>query len=115
MKKSEQVFYNGVCSEYNTAMREFDRLKTIRRNLGKGLKPVRLRHCKAWVYETENFYLLQSYNTIVAAIDKRYNVLYDFLRVVYGYTATSAQHIAKFSHDYSTTRYGCEERYTWRP
>ena len=46
------------------------------------------------------FYALRSYRTIVAIIDCRTNTLYDFLRYVYGYTATSAQHIAKFACDY---------------
>lgn len=60
----------------------------------------RLRSCKAWVYETESFYLLESYRTVVAVIDKSTNDLYDALRTVYGYTATSAQHISKFRTDY---------------
>ena len=40
--------------------------------------------------------LLRSYNTIVAIIHKADMQLYDFSRYVYGYTATTAQHIAKF-------------------
>lgn len=46
----------------------------------------------------EVVYVLQSYNTIIALISG--NVMYDFLRYVYGYTATSAQHIVKFRSDY---------------
>ena len=63
-----------------------------------------LRNCQAYVAETENFYILRSYNTIVAVIRKKYGQSYDFLRYVYGYTATSAQHISKFIHDYGDTR-----------
>lgn len=59
----------------------------------------RLRTCQAWIYESENYYFLKSYNTIVAIIYKRTNTLYDCLRLVYGYTSTSAQHISKFAHD----------------
>lgn len=70
----------------------------------------RLRTCQAKVLETEHFYILQSYNTYVAAIHKNTHEMFDFLRYVYGYTATSAQHIAKFAHDY-----GAETRYTYRP
>lgn len=70
----------------------------------------KLRNCKACVWETEHFYILQSYATMVAAIDKETNVMFDFLRYVYGYTATSAQHIAKFANDYHAT-----SRYTYRP
>lgn len=69
-----------------------------------------LRRCQAHVMKTAHFYVLQSYNTIVAAIDADGN-LYDFLRYAYGYSATSAQHIAKFYHDYS--QHGA--MYTYRP
>lgn len=78
----------------------------------KGL-PIRLRYCTAEVYETANLYVLRSYNTIIAAIDKRTDTLYDFLRYVYGFTSTSAQHIAKFRHDYGAGKWGVsyEKRY----
>ena len=64
----------------------------------------RLRTCQATVYAYENekgrVYILKSYNTIVAAIGAS-GRCYDFLRYVYGYTATSAQHISKFFKDYA--------------
>lgn len=63
-------------------------------------KVAKLRTCKAEVYETYGYTYLKSYNTIVAAIGHDDNICYDFLRMVYGYTATSAQHISKFMHDY---------------
>lgn len=59
-----------------------------------------LRTCKAAVYETKNWFILRSYRTFVAAINKNTCIAYDFLRDVYGYTATSAQHIRKFFVDY---------------
>lgn len=65
------------------------------------LTPKALRSCNARVYETENWYILQSYNTFVCVICKFGFEIYDLLRVNYGYTATSAQHIAKFIHDYT--------------
>lgn len=77
-------------------------------------EPNRLRTCKAAVFETDNYYVLQSYATLVACIDKRTNTLYDMLRKVYGYTSTSAQHIAKFSHDYAKGFFGCDTIYRWR-
>lgn len=61
----------------------------------------RLRTCSAWVYETENFYILKSYNTFVASYNKETHEFIDFLRYVYGYTSTSAQHIAKFHNDFA--------------
>ena len=70
----------------------------------------RLRSCNACVWETKHFYILQSYATMVAAIDKESNTMFDFLRYVYGYTVTSAQHITEFARDYRAT-----SRYTYRP
>ena len=73
----------------------------INDDMAKGLHKVgRLRTCKATVYETSHYYVLASYNTFVAAINKDSGIMIDFLRYVYGYTATSAQHIAKFRNDY---------------
>ena len=60
----------------------------------------RLRSCRAYVHDTPNFYVLQSYNTLIACIDKRTGILVDVLRTEYCYTATSAQHITKFASDY---------------
>ena len=68
-----------------------------------------LRSCTAEVCETDGYFLLRSYNTIVAVVEKSTGIYWDVLRMVYGYTATSAQHIAKFSNDY-----GNGKRYTWR-
>lgn len=59
-------------------------------------KPVRLNKCNAWMYETENYIWLKSYKTVVAYYDKRNEEVIDALRLVYGYTATSCQHIWKF-------------------
>ena len=74
-----------------------------------------LRNCQAKVYTSERFYVLQSYNTIVAFIDRETDTLYDVLRFVYGYTATSAQHISKFEKDYCDSTWGCTNRMIWRP
>lgn len=92
MKKAEQAIINDdVINVYNDLTSAIDKY---------GLQPLgRLRNCNAKVYRTFGYYVLVSYNTVVAAIDND-NRLYDFLRYVYGYTATSAQHIAKFRNDY---------------
>lgn len=78
------------------------------------VKGKRLRSCTAMVFETEGFYILKSYDTYVACICKYNDTLYDALRIVYGYTATSAQHIAKFAHDYGAGKWGVTERITGR-
>ena len=74
----------------------------------------RLRTCQAYVYETPSFYVLCSYKTVVAIIEKSTDTCYDFLRAVYGYTNTSAQHISKFDKDYGRGIWGCKERVTYR-
>lgn len=110
MKREDQLKINEmVLKKYNDAMVELDEWMT-RRNPYMA----RLRSCQAWVIETHNYYFLESYNTVVAFIDKRDDVLYDVLRLVYGYTSTSAQHIAKFSNDYSRSWVSETVRYTWR-
>ena len=67
----------------------------------------RLCYCRADVtcYEYANkdsIYILRSYNTDVAVVIINSGCIYgvDMLRYVYGYTSTSAQHIAKFFNHY---------------
>lgn len=97
MKKIEQNAINAAVENAMDAMdylaRQPEKLDIIRR---------RLDYCNAEVLtvcsrETGEIFgeMLKSYNTIVAFADCYGNV-YDFLRKVYGYTATSAKHIAKF-------------------
>lgn len=71
----------------------------------------KLRSCSASVAETDDFFILKSYNTIVAFINKYTGQKFDVLRWVYGYTSTSAQHIAKFFSDYGDYRVST---YTYR-
>ena len=109
MKREEQLKINKMVSKkYEEAIVELVQWRT------KNPYMVRLRTCQARVVETHNYYFLQSYNTIVAFIDKRDDTLYDVLRLVYGYTSTSAQHISKFSNDYSRSWVSGSVRYTWR-
>ena len=58
------------------------------------------RHCKATVGWIGKYIYLRSYDTVVAFINSVTGEGYDILRTEYGYTATSAQHIAKFFNDY---------------
>ena len=106
MKKSEQININNECLnaiEYFNTHRECQ------------IETKRLRSCTAEVMETESYYVLRSYNTMIAFIDKSTDTLYDVLRYVYGYTSTSAQHIAKFSHDYGRAKYGCSRELRYYP
>ena len=105
MKKTEQKVINvRVLGTYFTCKEEIQTLRAYQSG-------ERLRHCTATVIRGNNGWFLKSYHTIVAYIPFKpvvhplygnieSGVCFDFLRYVYGYTATSAQHIAKFAHDY---------------
>ena len=68
----------------------------------------RLDYCQARWYKTGGYIFLVSYYTCVAFIDENGN-MYDILRLYYGYTATSAKHIAKFRNKFSHV-----SEHTWR-
>lgn len=101
MKKSEQRITNEKVRDF---MRENPDLLSA-----YGIHEWKQLHsCSAEVANVGCFWVLKSYSTVIAVIDKRTHTLYDFLRYVYGYTSTSAQHISKFARDYSaenTLRY----------
>ena len=61
----------------------------------KGKKLCRLYSCNAEIWGYMGIIALVSYGTPIA-VYTRDGSLYDCLRVVYGYTATSSQHISKF-------------------
>lgn len=63
----------------------------------KGEKRCKLYSCNAEIWEYKGFLALVSYRTPIAVYAPDNATLYDCLRIVYGYTATSAQHISKFS------------------
>lgn len=55
----------------------------------------RIGYCQCGYIVWGSYVFLVSYSTLVAYIDSD-GVLVDILRLVYGYTPTSAKHIAKF-------------------
>lgn len=59
-----------------------------------GKRRCKLYSCNAEIRECAGVLVLVSYGTPIAVYTD--GALYDCLRVVYGYTATSAQHISKF-------------------
>lgn len=104
MKKQEIINENAIVL---CALSNFDAALENDRKYLSDLKFTRLRTCSAKVATFYDYTVLVSYNTMVAFIKD--GILYDALRYVYGYTSTSAQHIAKFANDY-----GAKERHTWR-
>ena len=73
----------------------------------------KLRSCSAKVYVSDDYFVLKSYETVIAVIDRKTNICYDFLRLAYHFTMTSAQHVSKFIHDYTPYPWN-SKRYTWR-
>lgn len=106
MRKQDQITMN---KEVENAIDLFNKQGGVDHKQGK-----RLRSCTAYVYESDKYYVLRSYNTTIAFIDKATDTLYDFLRLVYGYTSTSSQHISKFSKDYGCGKWGCTHTLTYR-
>lgn len=98
MKKSERITMQKAINETVEVART-NALTELTETQDYGF--TRLRSCRAYVITTPGYYILQSYHTIVAVINRSTGACYDFLRTAYGYTATSAQHIAKFRSDYS--------------
>lgn len=64
-----------------------------------------LYSCNAEIWEYNGFLALVSYGTPIAVYTPDNATLYDCLRIVYGYTATSAQHISKFSKWLAMNKY----------
>lgn len=102
MKKAEQIEVNSFVESVCVNVSEY-----VNSNRAECLG--QLRSCSATVYYYNQHFILKSYNTIVAAITPDKECV-DFLRYIYGYTATSAQHIAKFFADYAPQN---APRYTW--
>lgn len=75
----------------------------------KGEKRCKLYSCRAEIWEYKGFIALVSYSTPVAVYTQDDESLYDCLRIVFGYTATSAQHISKFSKWLAENNYPVQE------
>ena len=102
MKKENQKVVNAICE---TAYKELKKyLEEYRYSYGS---KYRLLNCQAEVVEYLDYICLYSYGTLVAFIDRNNDTCFDVLRLVYGYTATSAKHIAKFYNKFSK-ELGCQ-------
>ena len=64
----------------------------------------KLFNCTAGIIYGDCGIWLRSYKTVIAFIPYDEKTCYDFLRYVYGYTATSAQHIRKFMRKFNIER-----------
>lgn len=100
MTRQEQLIINDYCER---------EISIVESELVHVVPVKRLRTCSAYVYETDSYYILLFYETVVAFIRKDDGECFDILRNVYGYSATSAQHISKFKKDYHAV-----STQTWR-
>ena len=101
MKKSEQLAINARVLHF------LESNPDLKKPAVPSSEWKQLRTCSADFIHIGHYLVLRSYATVVAVYDMQNSTLYDFLRYVYGYTATSAQHISKFSHEFcerTTTR-----------
>lgn len=89
--------------ENQLAEQALERAKKVWNNASKELD-----YCQASTYQTRGYLFLISYGTIVAFVDDS-GILYDVLRLVYGYTSTSAKHISKFRNKFRHVA-----SHTWR-
>ena len=95
MKKKEMQKLENQLVE-----KAWEKAKKVFTNASKDLDDLeRLDYCQAWTYQTRGYSFLVSYATIVAFVDDNGN-MYDVLRLVYGYTPTSAKHISKFRNKF---------------
>lgn len=99
MKKYEQIAINQRVLE--TMRKAMNDLETSYESRSVHWAP--LNRCQAgYTYTISGHYIaLKSYSTVVAAIDCSDGICYDFSRRVYGYTATTTQHIYKFANKFS--------------
>ena len=82
--EANRTFYSNIESILYEVFRNYER-------------SCNLYSCNAEILEYNGFIALVSYRTPIAVYTPDNATLYDCLRIVYGYTATSAQHISKFS------------------
>ena len=101
MKKAEQIEIN---KKVLVAMH--DGLVELENDERQGLvRWIPLNYCQAsYAFTRGHYAVLKSYNTIVAVTDVYTGYCYDFSRFVYGYTATTAQHICKFAKHFDADR-----------
>lgn len=88
---------NEYLSEQNAKVAHFYKHnESLIKDAERATDSIPLYHCNARIVRYRQKYFLVSYNTCIAAFDSEECALYDYLRLVYGYTAISSQHIAKF-------------------
>ena len=94
--ESNRVFYSNIESILYEVFRNCERRRS-------------LYSCNAEIWEYKGFLALISYRKPIAVYAPDNATLYDCLRIVYGYTSTSAQHISKSSTWFADNNYPVKE------
>lgn len=94
--EANRVFYSNIESILCEVFSNCERIRS-------------LYYCNAEIWEYKGFLVLVSYKTPIAVYVPDNATLYDCLRIVYGYTATSSQHISKFSKWLAENNYNVKE------
>lgn len=94
--EANRVFYSNIESILYEVFNNCERIRT-------------LHYCNAEIWEYKGFLALVSYRTPIAVYAPDNATLYDCLRIVFGYTATSSQHISKFSKWLAENNYPVQE------
>lgn len=80
-------------------MSDWKQVKEVWDTVPSSAHVTRIDYCQCGYIIWGGYIFLVSYSTLVAYI-RGDGVLVDILRLVYGYTATSAKHIAKFRNKF---------------
>ena len=108
MLKENQKAINGICREREKAVSK--ELSSIDK-----IKWKQIDNCQAWYTETENYYILKSYETVIACISKNNSYCYNFMHYVFDFSclefgnryskrpgATSSNHVRRLCKIYET-------------
>lgn len=93
MKKELQLKIN------TEVLNSWEHAKKVWNTIPDNATITQIDHCQCGYIIWGSYIFLVSYSTMVAYIQGD-GVLFDILRLVYGYTATSAKHIAKFRNKF---------------
>ena len=92
------MFKDIIINKSESSRAFYSNIESIMYEVFRNCKRIRkLYSCNAEICEYKGFLALVSYKTPTAVYVPDNATLYDCLRIVYGYTATSAQHLSKFS------------------
>lgn len=104
------MFKDIIINKSESSREFYSNIESIMYEVFRNCKRRRkLYSCNAEIWEYKGFLALVSYGTPISLYTPDNATLYDCLRIVYGYTATSAKHICKFSNWLAENNYPVQE------